>query len=233
MGAFHRPTIQQWNNSSAKIHPKLLWITDKTHKDTSISVVAVEAIERYAPTNMVLHSLSQVGIATSPLPQSARTATTIIKEATYQLMHHEPELWLIHETHDEDNEPFVSPSLSTLVQGLARLLDALTFEKTEKTTIYWVIDRIDTVFWKTKNNALGLSESPHRNEFTKSEQLRVASNTVTIEDFLKALENLGREKWEIKVLITSWYSPGAIMRSHGIETDDEDAVATWISELII
>jgi hypothetical protein len=229
-----------------------MWVTDKRRIDSSISTVALEMIERLnkqrierGDIGLVLHSVHQVGCEASPLPQNARTAMTIIKEAMYQTLSSTSDLWLKYVSHQED-DPFKQTSLKQLFTSFSQLLDLYCTATTQATesmprAIYWIIDRVDTAFWATGK---GLSDSPHRNQFSKSESLHVCANSVALDDLLRLLEAATSQKkgqkWILKVLVTSHYDHDTLNRAYGgrprsDEEDDEEVLSDgehWVEILV-
>jgi hypothetical protein len=239
MDFLNRSEILQWQSSSAQ--PSFIWVTDNKRIDSSISTIALEMIDRLAKPcegkagdmELVLHSVYQAGKDTSPLPQNVRTATTMVKEAMYQTLSSASDLWLKYDL-DQGSDPFQQPSLKQLFISLSQLFDLYTTttitttKSTESNTvtpiqIYWVIDRIDTAFWVT---AKGLSDSPHRNNLSKSERLQVSTNSVPMENFLGLLKTFATgnkaRKWVLKVLVTSHYDFEALNRAYGGRARDDE-----------
>jgi hypothetical protein len=239
---------QQWEVSSKRPSTSLLWITDKRPTNSSISVVPLQVIETHAKSHLVLHSLYQSGELMLPLPQNARTATTILREAKYQLLSNCPELWRHYKPiPDQDN------SLDSLVEQFASLLDAYSDLEAVKgrTKIYWLIDRIDTIFWRTHNAPNRLCEGPPQLNVLskpecKAEYRQVARSSVTLDDFLERLNVISRRpnekteesqtrserKWEHKVLVSSHYEVEALKRSHGSEDEATWAPGKW-TDLVV
>jgi hypothetical protein len=239
---------QQWEVSKKIPSTSLIWITDKRHATSSVSVASLKAIDDLAESHLVLHSLYQTGAIVSSLPQNARTAITILGEALYQLLCSCPNIW--HKYKPIPNQD-CGTSLNTLMEQFTSLLnawcDSSPNSNDERKKVYWLVDRIDTVFWRTDNSSLRLSEGPPQaSSLSNAERKQVARASTTLEDFLDHLNSMSprsdradRErkegyarKWELKVLVSSHYEVSALRSTHG---SDEEAIwgpGKWIDLVV-
>lgn len=239
------PEWKEWQSSKKRVATNLIWISDKRHANSSISIVPLKAIEDLAESRLVMHSLYQTGETVSSLPHNARTATTILGEAMYQLLCRFPDAWQKYRPISSQNRG--SPVEDAMNQ-FVELLDAYADMKSdnERVVVYWLIDRIDTIFWRTDNSSFGLLEGPPQlGDLAKAERRQIARASSTLEDFLEQLSSMPRridrttgsrqlyeKKWELKVLVTSHYELSALRGSHG---GDEELVwgpGKWIDLVV-
>lgn len=225
----------------------LIWITDKRHANSSISIVPLKAVYDLAKSHLVLHSLYQTGEKSSSLPHNARTATTILGEAIYQLLCRYPDGWQkLKIAPNHDRNPPLENSMNHLADMLDEFYDINAISG--RAVVYWLVDRIDTIFWRTDNSSLGLLEGPPQvRDLDKAERKQIARASSTLESFLGCLNSLTRctdrlegartsireRKWELRVLVSSNYEISALRRgSHGSDEDISWGPGNWVDLVV-
>jgi hypothetical protein len=142
------------------------------------------------------------------------------------------------------------PPLEGITSQFVEFLNAYSAinSNDETVAVYWLIDRIDTIFWRTDSSSLGLLGGPPQlGDLNESKRKQIARALSTLEDLLGHLNLMSRhihrttgnvqlceKKWEpkVKVLVSSHYESSALRGSHGGDGDIVWGLGKWIDLVV-